>query len=129
MSTLRVLAARGCAVLLSGAGIYGVASRGVALQTREIGIRVALGAQPREVLGGVLRTGLKLALGGTVIGSLGAMLATKVLLKQLWWVSPVGNFAWILPVAAFMTAVALVASFVPARRATNIDPAAALRAE
>ena len=124
-----VSAFAGCAVLLSGAGIYGVTSRGVAIRTREIGIRVALGAEPRQVLRDVLSTGLKLALAGTVIGALGALLAIKALLTQIWWVSPVSNFVWIVPVAAFMTALALVASFVPARRATSIDPAAALRAE
>jgi putative ABC transport system permease protein len=118
-----------CAVLLSGAGIYGVTSRGVAIRTREIGIRVALGAEPRQVLRGVLRTGLKLALAGTLLGSLGALFAIKALLTQIWWATPVPVFVWIVPVAAFTAALALVASFVPARRATNIAPAAALRAE
>ena len=118
-----------CALLLSGAGIYGVTSRGVAVRTREIGIRVALGAEPRQVLRGVLRTGLKLALAGTVLGSLGALFAIKALLTQIWWATPVPAFVWIVPVAAFMAALALVASFVPARRATSIAPAAALRAE
>ena len=117
------------ALLLAGAGIYGVTSRAVATRTREIGIRIALGADPRQVLRHVLRGGLALALASTLTGSLLALVMIKVLLTKIWWVSPVSSFLWIAPVALLMAAVAVAASLVPARRATSIAPARALRAE
>ncbi len=117
------------AVLLAGAGLYGVASRAVAIRTREIGIRIALGADRRRVFGDVLRSGLRLAITGTAFGSLLAMLMIKALLTKIWWVSPVSAFSWIAPVAAFMAVLAIAASIVPARRATSIAPSLALRAE
>ena len=119
----------GAAVLLAGAGIYGVTSRAVAIRTREIGIRIALGADPRQVLGRVLATGLKLTLAGTALGSLAALFAIKAVVTQIWWMKPVSAIGWIAPVALFMTRLALVSSFVPARRATSIEPAAALRGD
>jgi ABC-type antimicrobial peptide transport system permease subunit len=117
------------AVLLAGAGIYGVTSRAVAIRTREIGIRMALGADPRKVRRAVLRNGLKLALTGTAVGSLLAALMIKILLTKIWWMSPVSGFTWLFPVGVFMATVALTASLVPARRATTIAPSQALRAE
>ena len=117
------------AVLLAGAGLYGVASRAVAVRTREIGIRIALGADRRRVFGDVLRSGLRLAIAGTAVGSLLAMLMIKALLTKIWWVSPVSAFSWIVPVAVFMAVLALAASIAPARRATSITPSLALRAE
>ena len=117
------------AVLLAGAGLYGVASRAVAIRTREIGIRIALGADRRRVFGDVLRSGLRLAITGTAFGSLLAMLMIKALLTKIWWVSPVSAFSWIAPVAVFMAVLAVAASFAPARRATSIAPSLALRAE
>ncbi len=116
-------------VLLAGAGLYGVTSRAVAVRTREFGIRIALGADPRRVYRHVLRSGLKLVLTGTALGSLLALLMIKALLTKIWWVSPVSSFLWIAPVALLMTALAVAASLAPARRATNIAPSLALRAE
>jgi predicted permease len=116
-------------VLLAGAGLYGVTSRAVAVRTREFGIRIALGADPRRVYRHVLRGGLKLVLTGTVFGSLLALLMIKALFTKIWWVSPVSSFLWIAPVALLMAALAVAASLAPARRATNIAPSLALRAE
>jgi putative ABC transport system permease protein len=117
------------ALLLAGAGLYGVASRAVAVRTREIGIRLALGADPRRVFAQVLRNGLKLALAGTALGSLLALLMIKALLTKIWWVSSVSAYAWVAPVALLMAVLATAASLAPARRATSIAPSLTLRAE
>lgn len=117
------------ALVLAGAGIYGVTSRAVAIRTREIGIRIALGADSRQVLRHVMRSGLKLALAGTFAGSLLALMMIKLLLTRLWWMSPVSSFFWIVPVAILMAVLAMLASLEPARRATRIATVQALRAE
>jgi predicted permease len=117
------------ALVLAVAGIYGVTSRAVAIRTREIGIRIALGADPRRVVRQVLKGGLKLALAGTVVGSLLSLMMIKVLLSKIWWMSPVSSFAWIAPVALLMALLAVTASLQPARRATRIATVLALRAE
>jgi putative ABC transport system permease protein len=117
------------ALLLAGAGLYGVASRAVSARTREIGIRLALGADPRRVFRQVLRHGLKLALAGTVLGSLLAFVIIKALLTKVWWVSSSSAFAWIAPVAILMAVLAAAASLAPARRAIGIAPSLTLRAE
>jgi putative ABC transport system permease protein len=117
------------ALLLAGAGIYGVTARAVAVRTREIGIRMALGADPKRVMHEVFRGGLKLAVVGTLPGTLLALLMIKILLSKIWWMSPVSSFFWIAPVALLMAVLAVAASLEPARRATRVATVRALRAE
>jgi putative ABC transport system permease protein len=117
------------ALLLAGAGIYGVTSRAVAMRTREIGIRMALGAEPRQVLRYVLRGGIRLALIGTGAGSVLALIIIKLLVSKIWWIEAVPAVVWVGPVALVMAGVALAAALAPARRATSIAPVWALRAE
>ncbi|HVD91483.1 MAG TPA: ABC transporter permease [Vicinamibacterales bacterium] len=116
------------AVLLAAIGLYGVVSYGVAQRTREVGVRVALGAQRRDVLRLVLSSGLSLVAVGVAGGLLVAFVATRYLGTLVFGVSPVDppTFAG---AAALLTLVALAAHWVPIRRALRIDPASALRAE
>jgi predicted permease len=118
----------GVALLLSTIGLYGVIAYAVSQRTREIGVRVALGARPRDVVRLVLTQGLTLALVGIVLGLLGAAGATRALRSLLFEVQP-GDPTTFLVVGTILTAVTLVASYVPARRAATIDPVVALRAE
>jgi putative ABC transport system permease protein len=116
------------AVALAGVGIYGVISYSVAQRTREIGVRVALGAQRRDVLRLVLGRGLGLAGAGIALGLAGALAVTRVISSLLFGVGardPV-TFA---AVAALLAFVALLACLAPARRATKVDPMVALRYE
>jgi predicted permease len=118
----------GLALLLSAAGVYGVMSYGVAQRTREIGIRVALGARSVDVTSMVLLDAAKLAGLGIVIGLAGALWLTRFLKSMLYEVGardPV-TFSF---VAAMIAVVALVASAVPAIRAARVDPLQAMRAE
>jgi predicted permease len=116
------------AVALAALGIFGVMSYAVVQRSREIGIRVALGADPRDVLGMVLRQALLLTLGGVAAGLLGAAALSRVLASLLYDLSPTDP-ATLGSVAALLTSVALLASYLPARRATRVDPLEALRAE
>jgi len=116
------------ALVLAVVGLYGVISYGVAQRTREIGVRVALGAEPSAVARLVIGSGLRLAAAGVAIGAAGAVAATRVLSGMLFGVSAVDptTFAGTTLVVA---AIALLASYLPARRALRIDPAEALRAD
>lgn len=116
------------ALVLAGVGIYGVMSQWVARRTREMGIRQAVGAHGKDVLGMVLARGLGLALSGVAVGAVGSFFAARALASQLYGVSPVdpGVFA---AAAGFLTLVALLAVYLPARRATRVDPAAVLEGE
>jgi putative ABC transport system permease protein len=118
----------GLATLLAAVGIFGVMNYSVTLRTREIGLRMALGAQPTRVLVLVLRQGLVLTLVGIGIGLLGALALTRVMSSLLFGVDATDplTFAAIVPLIAI---VSLVACYIPARRATRIDPLVALRYE
>jgi predicted permease len=116
------------ALVLAFAGIYGVISHAVMQRTQEIGIRMALGATPREVLTMVLRTGVMLVAGGTA-AALGVMLVAASLLdKLLFGVSPRDPMLYASAVL-IVAIIALVANAIPARRAAKLDPLKALRAE
>jgi predicted permease len=109
-------------------GIYGVMAWSVAQRTREIGIRIALGAERRQVLGMVLRQGLKLSAIGMAAGAGGALALRQVLTGLVFGVSPADPLVYG-AVAVLMLAVSAAACYVPARRASGVDPLVALRQE
>jgi predicted permease len=116
----------GAALLLAAVGLYGLMSHMVSQRTREIGIRVALGAQPREVRWMVVRRGAILASIGLAIGLIAAYASRRLLETQLFQVSPT-DLSTLAGAAGLLLAVALLASVIPARRAVSIDPVEALR--
>jgi predicted permease len=127
--TLVMLAiAGGMALLLGVAGIYAVISYSVSQRTREIGIRIALGAQTRAVTRMFVRHGLLLAAAGVVIGSTAAIAAMRLMSSLLFEVSPVDPATYIAVALALMSAT-VIASYLPALRATGVDPLQALRSE
>jgi len=115
-------------LLLSAIGIYGVLAFNVGRRTREIGIRMALGARPLDVLREILASGLLLVLVGAVLGGIGALVAGKLLQSQLFGITGVDGVAYLVAALPLLL-VAFVACLVPARRATRVDPLVALRAE
>jgi putative ABC transport system permease protein len=116
------------AAVLSAVGIYGVLAYAVGQRTREFGVRTALGARSRDVLAMVLGQGLRLTSIGIAIGLAGAIALTRYLEGMLYGVTPLDPLTYIGTVAMFAV-VASIASFLPARRATRIDPLTALRYE
>lgn len=116
------------ALLAAVLGLYGLMAYAVTRRTREIGVRIALGAERLHVRRMVLRQALALCLGGVGIGLVAAAVSTRLMASMLYGVSPLDppTFA---AVAGVLCAVALVASWVPARRAASVDPVTALRAE
>jgi predicted permease len=116
------------ALVLAVSGLFGVIAYSVSQRTREVGIRMALGAQRRDVQRLVLRLGMKLAVGGVGVGVLAAIGATQLLRGLLFGISPTDP-ATFLAIPLLLLAVAWVACWLPARRAARVDPMVALRAE
>jgi ABC-type antimicrobial peptide transport system permease subunit len=120
--------AAGVALLLGAVGIYGVISYSVSQRTREIGVRMALGAARRDVNRLVLREGVPLIVAGLAFGLAAAFGLTRLMSALLFGVSPVDPITFA-AVSTALAAVALVASYLPARRASSMDPTEALRWE
>jgi putative ABC transport system permease protein len=118
----------GMAVLLAAVGIYGVMSYSVNERTHEIGIRIALGALPADVLRMIGRLELVLALVGVVLGACFALALARLISSLLFGVKPSDPLTYFL-VAAGLVGVALLACYIPARRAMKVDPMVALRYE
>jgi putative ABC transport system permease protein len=116
------------ALTLAAIGIYGVMAYAVSQRTTEIGVRMALGAAPSEVFRLVIGDGLRLTAIGIVIGIAGSVLVTRWLTTLLFGVRP-GEPAVLVATAGLLLLIAALACFVPARRATRVDPMIALRAE
>ncbi len=114
------------ASILGGIGVYGVTAFWVGRRTNEIGIRMALGANRRRIMGDVLRQGMIHSLVGIALGLAGAVFLTRFLAGLVFGISTTdpGTFA---AVVVFISLVSAGATYVPARRATNVDPASALR--
>jgi putative ABC transport system permease protein len=118
----------GLALVLASVGVYGIVSYSVTHRTKEIGIRMALGARGADVLRMVLTNGMTLVLAGVAIGVAGALALTRFLTSMLFGVTPTDTTTFV-AVSAALVAVALVACLVPARRATKVNPLDALRCE
>ena len=116
------------ATLIATCGIYGLMAYAVTQRRREIGVRMALGAERRDVLRLVLARALRIVAAGVILGLAGAFAVTRVLQTFLFGVTPTDPIAFTVVTLLLMT-VGMTAAWLPARRATRIDPVAALRAE
>jgi ABC-type antimicrobial peptide transport system permease subunit len=116
------------ALFLAAIGIFGVVAHSTAQRTREIGIRMALGADHKRVIRHVMLTGIRPVILGAILGIAGALATGKMLAALLFHVNP-SDPATFLMASAVLLAVALIACLIPARRATQIDPARALGSE
>ncbi|MBL8961192.1 MAG: ABC transporter permease, partial [Gemmatimonadetes bacterium] len=118
----------GIGLLLATVGLYGMIAQSVGRRTRELGLRVALGAQRRDVVRLIVGEGMRLAGAGVLVGVILAMVATRLLASLLFGVSPLDGVTFVV-MTAVLTAVALVASYLPARRVARADPMLALRTD
>jgi ABC-type antimicrobial peptide transport system permease subunit len=116
------------ALLLAATGLYGIIAYGVVQRTREVGIRIALGASPRSIIGLVLRDGARYAIGGVILGLFGAFAATRLLRSMLFETRAADPVTFV-AVPIVLGIVALVASYLPARRAARTDPLVAIRSD
>jgi putative ABC transport system permease protein len=116
------------ALVLAATGVYGVMSYAVTERTHEIGVRLALGAQKSDVLGLVIRQGMRLALLGVAIGAVTSLVVSKWLTTSLHNLSNTDPLTYSI-IIALLCGVALLACWIPARRATKVDPMVALRCE
>ena len=116
------------AVLLAAIGLYGIMASAVSQQSRELGVRLALGATPDRLRAMILRQALTVAAAGALAGLLAALAGSRLLTTMLFEVSPTDPVA-LLGACGLLLAVALLAAYVPARRATKVDPMVALRYE
>ena len=127
--SMGLLAAFGVlALVLAAIGIYGVMAFSTAQRTRELGIRLALGAQPRDVLRLILRDGVRLSAVGVGVGVVGALVASRVVSSMLFGITPTDPLTFT-AVVSILGSAALLACYIPARRATRVDPVIALRQE
>ena len=127
-NTLLLAAFAALALLLAVVGIYGVISYSVAIRTKEIGIRMALGATRADVLRLAIGHGMRLAVAGAAIGLAGALILARLMSSLLYGVRPGDPLPYLAAFAALVS-VALLSSYMPARRATTVGPVAALRQE
>jgi ABC-type antimicrobial peptide transport system permease subunit len=116
------------AILLASLGVYGLVAQSVAQRTREMGIRLALGASTKNVLRSAVAPGITLALAGTAAGLLLSLFATRLLKSLIWGVTTTDPLTF-LSVALLLIAVAILASLIPALRLVRLDPAQTLRNE
>ena len=128
VSTLLLGIFAALALVLAAIGIYGVTSYSVAQRSKEIGIRIAMGAQPRDVLRLILGFGAKLALIGVVTGVIAALALTQLMKTMLFGVTATDPVT-LAAVSLTLVAVTLLACYIPARRAMTVDPVIALRSE
>jgi predicted permease len=128
LNALLLAAFAGAALLLAAVGLFGVMAATVRQRTRELGIRMALGATAQDLRRMVLARGLAIAAAGLIVGMLGALLANRLLVAMLYEVSPTDG-ATLAVVGAVLVLVAIVATAIPARASTRVDPVIALRAE
>ena len=118
----------GIALLLTAVGVFGVISYSVSQRTREFGIRLALGEDPRRTRKSVVADGMRLVLASVAIGLVGSLLVTRLMAGLLYHVRPADPLTFA-GIGLLLTLVALLACYLPARRATRVDPALALRSE